>query len=107
MHQPQEAKGLPLIILIRFSPVPPWVYSNALFASINSVAFWQFMVATMSAPFLLFGPHTNIHSSDSFNPKFYFPYSLPRESRSLLTETNEARWTLPQKRSISLALCSA
>jgi len=42
-----EAKGLPLIILIRFSPVPPWVYSNALFASIKSVAFWQFMVATI------------------------------------------------------------
>ena len=28
----QDAKGLPLIILIRISPLPPWVYSNALFA---------------------------------------------------------------------------
>lgn len=28
----QEAKGFPLIILIRISPFPPWVYSNSLFA---------------------------------------------------------------------------
>jgi uncharacterized membrane protein YdjX (TVP38/TMEM64 family) len=28
----QDAKGLPLIILTRISPLPPWVYSNALFA---------------------------------------------------------------------------
>lgn len=28
----QDAKGLPLIILIRVSPFPPWTYSNALFA---------------------------------------------------------------------------
>jgi len=27
-----EEKGLPLIILIRASPFPPWVYSNTLFA---------------------------------------------------------------------------
>ncbi|KAJ7699990.1 Golgi apparatus membrane protein TVP38 [Mycena rosella] len=40
------AKGLPLIILIRMSPLPPWVYSNTLFASIGSVSIWQFMVAT-------------------------------------------------------------
>ncbi|KAJ7129782.1 Golgi apparatus membrane protein TVP38 [Mycena epipterygia] len=40
------AKGLPLIILIRMSPFPPWVYSNALFASIASVSIWQFVVAT-------------------------------------------------------------
>ncbi|KAJ3855659.1 Golgi apparatus membrane protein TVP38 [Lentinula lateritia] len=39
-------KGLPLIILIRISPFPPWVYSNSLFASIESVALWQFVVAT-------------------------------------------------------------
>jgi len=39
-------KGLPLIILIRMSPFPPWVYSNSLFASIESVALWQFAVAT-------------------------------------------------------------
>ncbi|KAJ7744536.1 hypothetical protein DFH07DRAFT_27028 [Mycena maculata] len=38
--------GLPLIILIRISPLPPWVYSNALFASISSVALWQFLLAT-------------------------------------------------------------
>ncbi|KAJ6515995.1 hypothetical protein C8R45DRAFT_958335 [Mycena sanguinolenta] len=40
------AKGLPLIILIRVSPLPPWVYSNMLFASIGSVSLWQFMTAT-------------------------------------------------------------
>ncbi|KDQ64854.1 hypothetical protein JAAARDRAFT_28501 [Jaapia argillacea MUCL 33604] len=41
-----RAKGLPLIILIRLSPLPPWVYSNALFASIQAVSLWQFVVAT-------------------------------------------------------------
>ncbi|KAB5595470.1 hypothetical protein CTheo_1147 [Ceratobasidium theobromae] len=40
------AKGLPLIVLIRLAPLP-WTYSNALFASIESVAFWQYMVATI------------------------------------------------------------
>ncbi|OSD04339.1 Golgi apparatus membrane protein TVP38 [Trametes coccinea BRFM310] len=39
-------KGLPLIVLIRASPFPPWVYSNTLFASIQSVALWQFFLAT-------------------------------------------------------------
>ncbi|EIN10723.1 Golgi apparatus membrane protein TVP38 [Punctularia strigosozonata HHB-11173 SS5] len=41
-----RAKGLPLIILIRMSPFPPWVYSNTLFASIEPVKLWQFVVAT-------------------------------------------------------------
>ncbi|KAH9482932.1 Tlg2-vesicle protein [Psilocybe cubensis] len=41
------AKGLPLIILIRISPFPPWVYSNSLFASIQAVKLWQFVVATL------------------------------------------------------------
>ncbi|KAK0486917.1 Golgi apparatus membrane protein TVP38 [Armillaria luteobubalina] len=41
-----RAKGLPLIILIRVSPFPPWVYSNSLFASIEAVSLWQFVVAT-------------------------------------------------------------
>lgn len=40
------AKGLPLITLVRASPFPPWVYSNALFASIEAVSLWQFVVAT-------------------------------------------------------------
>ncbi|OJT10205.1 Golgi apparatus membrane protein TVP38 [Trametes pubescens] len=40
------SKGLPLIMLIRASPFPPWVYSNTLFASIHSVALWQFFMAT-------------------------------------------------------------
>ncbi|TCD67687.1 Tlg2-vesicle protein [Steccherinum ochraceum] len=41
-----EAKGLPLIMLIRASPFPPWVYANTLFASIHTVALWQFVIAT-------------------------------------------------------------
>ncbi|KAF8974212.1 Golgi apparatus membrane protein TVP38 [Flammula alnicola] len=40
------AKGLPLVVLIRISPFPPWVYSNSLFASIEAVKLWQFVVAT-------------------------------------------------------------
>ncbi|KAG9317565.1 hypothetical protein JVU11DRAFT_1772 [Chiua virens] len=42
-----HAKGLPLIILIRISPFPPWVYSNTLFASIGSVSLSQFTFATL------------------------------------------------------------
>jgi len=42
-----RAKGLPLIILIRISSFPPWVYANALFAGINSVSLLQFLVATV------------------------------------------------------------
>ncbi|KAF8913811.1 Golgi apparatus membrane protein TVP38 [Gymnopilus junonius] len=42
-----RAKGLPLIILIRISPFPPWVYSNSLFASIRAVNLWQFIIATL------------------------------------------------------------
>lgn len=41
-----HAKGLPLIMLIRASPFPPWVYANSLFASIQTVRLWQFVVAT-------------------------------------------------------------
>ncbi|TFK28827.1 Golgi apparatus membrane protein TVP38 [Coprinopsis marcescibilis] len=41
-----RSKGLPLIILIRVSPFPPWVYANSLFASIEPVKLWQFVVAT-------------------------------------------------------------
>jgi len=41
-----KSRGLPLIILIRLSPIPPWVYANALFASIEAVSLWQFMFAT-------------------------------------------------------------
>jgi len=42
-----RAKGLPLIILIRISSFPPWVYSNSLFASIESVSLTQFTLATL------------------------------------------------------------
>jgi len=41
-----KSKGLPLVILIRMSPMPPWVYANTLFASIHTVALWQFVIAT-------------------------------------------------------------
>lgn len=41
-----RAKGLPLVVLIRISPFPPWVYSNSLFASIEAVKLWQFVIAT-------------------------------------------------------------
>ncbi|KIP12719.1 hypothetical protein PHLGIDRAFT_113319 [Phlebiopsis gigantea 11061_1 CR5-6] len=41
-----KARGLPLIMLIRASPFPPWVYANSLFASIEAVALWQFIIAT-------------------------------------------------------------
>ncbi|KAH0840033.1 Golgi apparatus membrane protein TVP38 [Lanmaoa asiatica] len=42
-----RARGLPLIILIRISSFPPWVYSNSLFASIESVSLTQFIFATL------------------------------------------------------------
>jgi len=42
-----KAKGLPLVILIRLSPIPPWAYANTLFASIHTVALWQFVTATV------------------------------------------------------------
>ncbi|KAG8960736.1 Tlg2-vesicle protein [Tulasnella sp. 419] len=42
-----RARGLPLIILIRLCPLPPWVYANTMFASIETVSFFQFMVATV------------------------------------------------------------
>jgi len=42
-----RSRGLPLIILIRLSPLPPWVYANLLFSSIETVSFFQFMVATV------------------------------------------------------------
>lgn len=42
-----QAKGLPLIILIRMSPIPSWVWSNILFSSIEAVTFWQFTIATL------------------------------------------------------------
>jgi len=42
-----RARGLPLIILIRLSPLPPWVYANLLFASIETVSFPQYMLATL------------------------------------------------------------
>ena len=61
----QKNKGLPLVILIRMSPMPPWVYANTLFAvsplsavptcfclliqvlqSIHTVKLWQFVIAT-------------------------------------------------------------
>ncbi|ODO06122.1 hypothetical protein L198_01354 [Cryptococcus wingfieldii CBS 7118] len=42
-----RAKGLPLVVMIRFCPIP-WNVSNGLFASIESVKFWQFMLANVA-----------------------------------------------------------
>jgi uncharacterized membrane protein YdjX (TVP38/TMEM64 family) len=42
-----RAKGLPLIILTRMSPFPTWIWSNILFSSIEAVALWQFVIATL------------------------------------------------------------
>lgn len=41
-----RSRGMPLIILIRVSSFPPWVYSNSLFASIAPVSLLQFFIAT-------------------------------------------------------------
>ncbi|WVQ93198.1 hypothetical protein IAU59_000262 [Kwoniella sp. CBS 9459] len=41
-----RAKGLPLVIMIRYCPIP-WNIGNGLFASIESVKFWQFMLANL------------------------------------------------------------
>jgi len=45
MEEVVKAKGMPLIILIRISPIP-WVYNTAFFASIESVSLLQLIVAT-------------------------------------------------------------
>jgi len=42
-----KAKGLTLIILIRLSPFPSWAYSSVFFSSIETVSFWQFVIATI------------------------------------------------------------
>jgi len=42
-----NAKGTPLVILIRLSPFPPWAYSNLFFSSIQAVSIWQFMAGTI------------------------------------------------------------
>ncbi|KAL8291758.1 hypothetical protein RQP46_002016 [Phenoliferia psychrophenolica] len=42
-----RVKGLPLVVLIRLCPFP-FPYSNAFFASIESVSLWQFFVATLT-----------------------------------------------------------
>jgi len=41
-----KTDGLKLIILVRLCPIP-WVYSNTLFASIESVSLLQFFIATV------------------------------------------------------------
>ncbi|RXK38968.1 hypothetical protein M231_03698 [Tremella mesenterica] len=42
-----KAKGLPLVIMIRYCPLP-WAVGNGLFASIESVKFWHLMVANLA-----------------------------------------------------------
>ncbi|WVQ81397.1 hypothetical protein IAT38_003521 [Cryptococcus sp. DSM 104549] len=41
-----RAKGTPLVLMIRYCPIP-WAVANGLFASIESVRLWQFMLATV------------------------------------------------------------
>ncbi|GJN91670.1 hypothetical protein Rhopal_004693-T1 [Rhodotorula paludigena] len=41
-----RAKGLPLMMLLRLCPFP-YPYSNAFFASIETVTLWQFLLATL------------------------------------------------------------
>ncbi|WWD21289.1 hypothetical protein CI109_105773 [Kwoniella shandongensis] len=50
-----RSKGLPLVIMIRYCPIP-WAVGNGLFASIESVKFWQFMLATLCIQPRLFIP---------------------------------------------------
>ncbi|KAJ7368201.1 hypothetical protein DFH08DRAFT_830692 [Mycena albidolilacea] len=75
------AKGLPLIILIRMSPLPPWVYSNILFASIGSVTVWQFIGATFFVFPKLF-LHVFIGSQFMAVTFFVFPKLLNRFQNS-------------------------
>ncbi|BGP53011.1 hypothetical protein JCM8202_004095 [Rhodotorula sphaerocarpa] len=42
-----RVKGLPLIVLLRLCPFP-YPYSNAFFASIETVSFYEFMLATLA-----------------------------------------------------------
>ncbi|KAG1856673.1 Golgi apparatus membrane protein TVP38 [Suillus subalutaceus] len=42
-----RSRGMPLIILIRMSSLVPWAWSNSLFASIASVSFLRFFIATL------------------------------------------------------------
>ncbi|KAG2157652.1 Golgi apparatus membrane protein TVP38 [Suillus bovinus] len=42
-----RSKGMPLIILVRMSSLVSWSWSNSLFASISSVSFTQFFIATL------------------------------------------------------------
>ncbi|WWC64013.1 uncharacterized protein I303_106619 [Kwoniella dejecticola CBS 10117] len=41
-----RAKGLPLVIMIRYCPIP-WAIGNGLFASIDSVKLWHFALANL------------------------------------------------------------
>ncbi|WRT69083.1 uncharacterized protein IL334_006066 [Kwoniella shivajii] len=41
-----RAKGLPLVIMIRYCPIP-WAIGNGLFASIESVKLWHFILANL------------------------------------------------------------
>ncbi|ORX39329.1 hypothetical protein BD324DRAFT_619269 [Kockovaella imperatae] len=40
-------KGLPLVVMIRYCPLP-WAMGNGLFASIESVKLWQYMIANLA-----------------------------------------------------------
>ena len=95
-----KTKGLPLVIMIRACPIP-WALGNALFAvrrasdqsaieidgqSIESVKFWQFMIANVYVYFHalllpcvrahLVPPHgSRAHTVESSNPVSSSPCS--------------------------------
>lgn len=60
-----DAKGLPLVIMIRLCPIP-WVYSNALFASMESVKLWQFVIATMCVFQIVSSPTSTSRLIDAY-----------------------------------------
>ncbi|GAA5859837.1 hypothetical protein JCM1840_006478 [Sporobolomyces johnsonii] len=55
LSQAVRIKGLPLIILLRLCPFP-YPYSNAFFASVETVTLSQFFLATLCASLPRYGP---------------------------------------------------
>ncbi|GAA5832254.1 hypothetical protein JCM11251_004296 [Rhodosporidiobolus azoricus] len=107
-----KRRGLPLIIMIRLCPFP-YPYSNLFFASIETVSFWEFILATLTiTPKLLlhvFVGHRMYLMSDPNSPQnhdstsywlnmllmffgsllgFGVSYYLYRETMRIVEETN-------------------
>ncbi|WWC73083.1 uncharacterized protein I206_107048 [Kwoniella pini CBS 10737] len=66
-----RAKGLPLVIMIRYCPIP-WAIGNGLFASIDSVKLWHFALAN----FLI-------------QPRLLIPVFIGSRLTSLTSDKNE------------------